>query len=746
MADTTDTIVNGLAQGSLIGDLAGNLLRENVPASDRFFGDAADLPRDRDWVKQSFLVTTDDNDEPMLDARQRYNRTLSSADLKFTDASLGGNICINPPPQFTRYADVRRPGIHLQGNSIDPISTAAAPPAYVDIPMSKTAVNYGMGRFYSEAIDDNSQIIHMRFGVPAYNSLTQFFTGFYDSGMATVARTGRISGTFAQRFLSGTGTLIGLAIAPLFIIPLAIMLLGTAARYLMNTPPTKFYYLKPAMPVYWTAVTNMVNQIGTNMGLIAFVDTRQSQSVTAGYKGDAEFRTDGNGRTTQMGIIANYLPDGMVRPDGLIDVKKIACRAKILEQRYQSIIAQAMSAAAPTEPFYVAIQNAVTNLRNNLGSEVPEGFSLENYLEKLITTPSYGSSPDAPSSNGATTTSGATATEKPSNTGATETDLRAAAQKDPSVFSVDGIKKYATEVASYFIANLADGSEFISLRVDYTGSVSESFSNSVADSTLASKINSMSSQNRDIRMNLADGSLIPGMSTIMDAVKDVVGGVAEVLHIDGIAALAGSAFVDIPKHWESSVATLPRSTYTMTLISPYGNPISQMFHIWIPLSMLMCGALPLATGAQSHTSPFLCELHDRGRAMTRLGMIDSLSVERGVSNQGFNNQGHALAVNVSFSVLDLSSIMAVPAMPGFDLLNPLRGIFDSDNAFSDYLMTLASMPLSDVIYRIPMLKYQVNRRIADYKSALSPANVGAALASLPGVNVLSAFMRGVQMP
>ena len=90
--------------------------------------------------------------------------------------------------------------------------------------------------------------------------------------------------------------------------------------------------------------------------------------------------------------------------------------------------------------------------------------------------------------------------------------------------------------------------------------------------------------------------------------------------------------------------------------------------------------------------------------------------------------------------------MAVPIMPGFDIFHPLRGLFDSDNAFSDYLMTLASMPLPDVVYRFPILKYQIGRRIADFHSMTSPAAVGSYLATLPGVNVLGAFMKGVSMP
>ena len=754
MSSSTDTVTNTLAQGTYLSQLAGDLLLASTPATEQLSGgDGASVPLDSSWIKQSFMIPTDSNGKPMLSDQQLYNLTASSADLKFTDASLGGNTCINPPPQFTRYADVRRPGVHLQGPLSSAASEAAAPPQYVNVEMSKTA-NYGMGRYYSEAIDDNNQIIHLRFGVPQYNSLLQFFTGFYDSGMASVARTGRISGSFISRFLSTTGNLIGLAIAPLFIIPMAIMLLGTAARFFMGTPPSKFYYSKPVMPMYWTAVTQMVNQIGTNMGLISYIDTRQSQAVNADNSGLNGLQ---GGRSTQKGVIANYLPDGTIREDGLIDVKKIACRAKVLEEKYRSIIAEAMKQAGPTTRFDDALRNAITNLRSDLGN-AREGMALEDYLQQYVSTQSLGGA-DSSATSATSGTSGSTPSAPGVNRGGTENDLRLpaieAANKvaatagtsasDQQSSFTSGISTFLTEVATYFTATLADGSDWVSFRVDYTGSIQESFSNSTAPSALADKINSASSQSRSTRLSLADGNLAPGIGDLVDGVKDLVGGVAEVLHLDGFAALAGSAFVDIPASWESSRASLPKTSYTMTLISPYGNPISQMMHIWIPLSMLLCGALPLATGAQSHTSPLLCELHDRGRWMTRLGMIGDVSITRGSSNLGFNNQGHCLAVDVSFSIQDLSSIMAVPVMPSFDLLNPLRGIFDSDNAFSDYLMTLAAMPLADVVYKFPMLKYQINKRIADYKAALTPSNIGSNLASLPGMSLLSGVMRGVTM-
>ena len=61
---------------------------------------------DRDWVRKSFLVSAQD-----LGPIEVRNRFFSSASLKYVDTSPGANIFINPPPQFTRLADIKPHGL-----------------------------------------------------------------------------------------------------------------------------------------------------------------------------------------------------------------------------------------------------------------------------------------------------------------------------------------------------------------------------------------------------------------------------------------------------------------------------------------------------------------------------------------------------------------------------------------------------------------------------------------------------------
>lgn len=696
----------------LVDDKGNNIMLPNEPSGERVV--SGYLPRDTEWIRHSFI--TYQGREPgnvggvVLGAQDAFNSRFSSAALKYTDTSPGGNKFINPPPQFTRYADIRamRPRFPGQRPDLYPQVTTRKPDGYS---------SYGLGRFYSEAIDDNAQVIHMRFGVASFNSLMSFFLNFYSTDMAALARGARYTDDFVTRWSTRVGNVLGIAVAPLFLLPHLILFVGQVARYFTNSPSSKFYTLKPSMHTYWMAVNSIINQMATNSGISSFVDTNQSKHQLKGGYGAQELTN-----SKLPNFVSEFLPKGMLSENGQLDVYAIANRTNRLEVEFQQRMSDAFKAASPNDSWHDVVRKSI--LSNNSTNFNPDRMtSIEEYMARFI-----------------------------KFVGNKVTGKGDAMEKDPrqAGLSEDGKTYDSSKVAAenpgffdFLMANANDGSEWVSYRVDYTGQVQESFSSSTQQLGIADKVNSMSRQARDMRYNFADGNVGGGLGTVVDMAKGVVSGIAEVVHLDGLAAAAGSAFVDIPEAWNESVAKLSTATYNITLISPYGNPVSILFNIWLPLATLLAGALPLATGKQSHTSPFLVELHDRGRAMTRLGIIDSMSISRGTSNLGFNREGQALAIEVTFGVKDLSSVIAVPIHSGFNVFNPLEGLFDGDNAFNDYLMTLAGTTLGDTgVNKIPLLKYQVNRKIADVSTFFSSSRIASWMTGMPGVGLLGAVMRG----
>lgn len=651
--------------------------------------------RDLDWVRQSFLVSIDAENKPHLDDIEVRNRTFTTARFKFVDTTPGGNLCINPPPQFTRNADLK----------VDNIFTAKS----TDGRVREGTGSRGMGRYYSEAIDDNMRIISMRMGVPRFNSLTTFFTGFYNSDVGALARTGR-STSWVYQFFRAAAFVVPLLSLPLLFITWG----GNALRFLIGAPSSKYYYLKPTMPLYWNAVTSIVNLIAVNKGLVPrFLDKDTRSKI-----GDNRFAFT----ERDLENFHRTLPDIMT-PNGGIDVYALSTRAQRMARHVYKKMDQVYSEIGFGGNPSDEIAQALIDIERK-GMELPakEFRSFAGYMDSWFKT----------------------ALSKPKGMGTGTSPGNAA--------GVETLPTDESEIdnwSNFLDAEFDDGSSFISFRVDAEGPVSESFSNTVGESDIASKFNSMSGESRSTAFNFAGGNIagdgiIGGMvQGAISTLSDAIAGIRDGLQLSGLAALGGGAFVDIPQHWQSSVANLPSMSYSFTLSSPYGNKMSQLTNIYIPLAMILAAALPLSTGRQSYTSPFLVELYDRGRAQTRLGIIDSLSITRGTSNLAFNNVGEAMAIDVSFTVKDLSTVMHMPIVQGFSVTNPTASVFDDDNAFSDYMATLGSLTLQEQIYTGEKLKLAFTRLGTEFRSWKSPARWMQLVGDTAPARIASIFYVGV---
>lgn len=729
------------------------------------------------WVRNAFLVAHRD-----LEDIDRANTAYTTAHRKYTDTSPGGNYCINPRPMFTPYADPPDPGM-LKSRQ--------------DVSLSDIR-NTGMGQYYSESQDDNSQIIHMRFGVTAYTGLTTFFTGFFSYGAAKMAKTGR-SGGFFNLVGKAMGMVLLIVAWPL----LALTALGYAARFFLGKPSSRYAYLKPTMHMYWGAVQSMLNAIVVNRGLYPNIRAGAigGAAVVAGGLATGNVataaagigilgatatddepgmisgaRSAGQGQSgnlsdndqlmqsayhvddSSMKRFASLMPD-VFSSDGHIDVYAIAGRSMRIRNLMEREMAATFESSNDNDFFGYAkrleqtkritpyspgfkdrynknvreMYGADTGMSAKIQTEQRRKPSFTEYIKKVNESPWFSKGTDAKSLSDSTI-----------KTTTYNTDEEFAAPQikvDPEIGGkIDGF-------VNALQAEYNDGTAFASFRVDYTGAQGDSFSSQANESEIGQKINSISSSAREMEINLAGGNIGgavgEAMSTIGSAVGELIGGAMDMLNISGLLALKGDAFVDIPKHWVSSTGSLPRAQYTMTLISPYGNIISQITNIYLPLCMILAGGLPLATGRQSYTAPFMLELYDRGRTQVRYGMIDQISISRGTSNLGFNREGVALAYEVSFSVVDLSSVIAMPINNVFSLsgLNPFN-VFDDDTLYTDYINVLGALSMSQQVYKFNKIKLNAARQIADMKTLGSPHAWASFVHDMPGASAWDMFYMG----
>ena len=161
----------------------------------------------------------------------------------------------------------------------------------------------------------------------------------------------------------------------------------------------------------------------------------------------------------------------------------------------------------------------------------------------------------------------------------------------------------------------------------------------------------------------------------------------------------------------------------MKLRSVYANKLSRFIALYVPLSMIMAGALPISTGRQQYTSPYYCQVISPGRTSCKLGMIDNLNIEIGVGNMGYNQQNQPLGFDVSWTVKDMNKTMHAPIDIGGGLLNPAKGIFDDDNAFNDLLNVMSAVSMADQINPVRRLSKNIALRLNQWDSFWSIGNM-----------------------
>lgn len=655
---------------------------------------------DETWVKTSFMI----NDSELADPADRANRYWSTATGKFTDSRIGGNFGINNPPQYTPYCDFPIPGRMVGRQKPSPDDASG---------------NYGWGPYYSEAIDDNKQTIYMRFGVPQFNSLLNYFTGAFDPNQSTLARTGRMPSVFfdAGKLL---GSYLAITTAPAIAVTI---LAGRVISFFFNRSTSKFYTMRPTMDLYWSTVNMLVNTLAVNVGIypkITNMNSNDTQNIGRPFVIDSAY----------LEALSGIIPD-VFGKQYYFDMHAIANRAQRLANQIHSQEFDTLDAGSPTD-FTGAVKRQLSGtgtrgygVMDNKG-DIPLSVLIDETLKlsKLFKSDS--------------------------------SDSKVTSQ-DPRIDPATGKQannSWLKEYAAYFDAEFRMGSQFAMFNVDYTGPVTTSFSNQSGQSQLAQKLNTTSANVREMRFSLAEGNIIGGVvKDLTDSLADAASGLLAGVTMDlssFLGGIMGDGFVDIPDHWMNSGVQLPETTYTMTLTATYNSVMSRMLKLYIPISMILAGALPRSIGKQAYTAPFLCQIFDKGRAQIRLGMIKSLSITAGAgANVGFDSKGNPLSFEISFTVQDLSSIMHTPVSSG-----TFAGVdmtLDEDNILSDYLAVLASQNVYSQIYpmekaRLRWAKLAINAgkwtSPAFWASATHSSATEGLLSIIPVGNLLEAVVRG----
>lgn len=682
---------------------------------------------DSSWLKSTFVIP--DGDIENIRGTNNFilkNRYHSTADSKFTCTSPGMNMAVNPKPQFTRYADIRRPG------------KLKSRPQRISVGTRPGPEGLGMGSVYSEAYDDNQQRIFMRFGTLSYMPMAVWLMKSFDIDKAILQNRGVI-----------TGAILGAidVVTKVFAIAAAPLLAAGALVANLLTTSSRFCSLDPKMYLYWATVENTLNALVVRRTLVPHLFQDFSHKLDNQIDGE---RTIDQSFVTN---ISNLIP-GIIDPQtGRISVFAIALRSQAAFNRMMKADLEAndiskFSIRPDGYPLSAAGDDAHDTYFTNRSGE-PSFFAqhLFKRAADFLGVESSVSDPNAAAQNAVAKAAEGSLNAGQDNlikyddayTGPDGKPMGLIQENNDPNSSVDAIiaknvsdkSEKFYKIGEYMMAEMSDGAGFAVFAVEATGSISEGFSNSFTGNPIEATFNAMSSKARNVINLVSSATDFPVIGDFLkfatDAVAITVNNATFGL-ANPILALAYGVNVSMGQVWESSSVSMPRASYKMKLISPYGNAYSQLFNIYLPVSMLLAAAAPRSTGASSYTSPFYCQLFDKGRNTINFGMVESLTLTRGTSNLAFTRAGHPNAIDVDLNIANLDEIIALDITSNGVLMNAINTLTPNfqDTPFTTYMNTLAGVDVFTQIYRIPKIRLEFAERFMKLKAIVNPEPAAAA--------------------
>lgn len=219
-------------------------------------------------------------------------------------------------------------------------------------------------------------------------------------------------------------------------------------------------------------------------------------------------------------------------------------------------------------------------------------------------------------------------------------------------------------------------------------SVTDSFSNSTTESSLASTINGLSDQQRELKFLIGSGSAI---SQIYDSgsqiTESILGGLSG-LAVDmgagmignlaqtGVNSVLHGGKIILPKIWEDSQYSKSYS-FDIKLRSPDHDSLSIFLNIIVPYLKLLCLVLPQNTdelkyNPNAYSSPFLVRAYCKGMFNIDMGIITDMTVTRGAECQ-WNDNGLPTQIDISLTIEDLYSSLMSTSFDKYDHTNNILG-------------------------------------------------------------------------
>lgn len=258
------------------------------------------------------------------------------------------------------------------------------------------------------------------------------------------------------------------------------------------------------------------------------------------------------------------------------------------------------------------------------------------------------------------------------------------------------------------------GAAYVGFRIEKSVDSSESISNTTGPSSIASTLNSKTSSAADAKFSTGGGKTgVTVIDAAVTSVADVIKGVTGALGAGGATEIiSGNGRFDIPDIYKDSSFTT-NCNFSVALHSPYGDPVSIYQSIYIPLAMLLAAAMPRGIGSNMYTSPFLIRAYCKGMFSVPLGIIESMTIKRGLPEFGWSYNQLPTSVNVSLNIKNLSPAMFLSIAD--------QGVLDAfkhNNNMQEYMSTLSGIGLAERTFQLPNIKRKLKAALLIKKNTV----------------------------
>ncbi len=304
------------------------------------------------------------------------------------------------------------------------------------------------------------------------------------------------------------------------------------------------------------------------------------------------------------------------------------------------------------------------------------------------------------------------------------------------------------QIATGEMLGFTEAMKFIGFKIEKSTDSAETATNNTKETELAKAINNQVSAGRDRTFNFAaftETSIGTALKGLTDSLMALSSGAASALNLHGgIEVLKGAGFVDIPEIWESSNFSKSYS-FSFQLRTPYADKYSIFYSLYIPLALMMAGALPRSVGQSAYTSPFIVRAYCKGMFAIPLGIIDTITITRGAAEYGWSKSMLPTQVDINFTIKDLSPIMHVALAD--EGIKDWFSIFGQNSTFQEYLLTLSGQNLASSALRT---KLAANRKKALMKihsnNLFNPLMIGYSIANTRIGNVITDIFPVSRLP